>query len=196
MMVTRTVFLATLPVSVTPNDVRMRRSRGELALAGMQRGNGRRPEDEFFAIDLVAVRLAERLRANIDLRAAAEMTTGLFPVWAPAIAACESLEPEGRYLPDPDRRCREQRIRRPRRRTRGADERPTRGHNADPRAFARPHPHRTASRRRKGRRRTTAAAHTAVKITPSRSTPKRASSAVNGKGKPFAPARIARMLRA
>jgi hypothetical protein len=98
MMVTRTVVLATLPAGVTPEDIRQRRKRGELPFGGgvQQRGNGWSLDDRFHVLDLIAVRLAERLRSNTDLRAAARMTTGLFPTWAEAVAACEGLEPEER----------------------------------------------------------------------------------------------------
>jgi len=99
----RTEFLATLPPGVTPHDIRVRRARRELALAGGadQRGNGRRPADEFQWADAIAVRIGERLRANIDLRDAARLTAGLFPQWAPVIAADEAVkldESEGAYL--------------------------------------------------------------------------------------------------
>ena len=94
----RTEFLATLPPGITPHDIRVRRARRELALAGGadQRGNGRRPGDEFEWADAIAIRLGERLRSNVDLRDAAWLTTSLFPQWAPAISADEAVKPEER----------------------------------------------------------------------------------------------------
>jgi len=92
MMVASKVFRATLPIGVTPADIYKYRHLGSLPLAaGTTERNGQVP-----VVECIAVRLQEKLRAQVNLHASAGITDRSFPQWAPCLSAWQALAPEER----------------------------------------------------------------------------------------------------